>query len=81
VEGRTLYGDCERYVKEGPGGGHLSPWGPRWGNLEVVFFTGDFERQVKKALETNGGLLCWGLIKICKRRLWKWNIFLYVGAS
>jgi hypothetical protein len=26
-----------------------------------------------------GGLLCWGLIKICKRRLWKWNIFLYVG--
>jgi hypothetical protein len=21
-----------------------------------------------------GGLLCWGLIKICKRRLWKWNI-------
>jgi hypothetical protein len=28
-----------------------------------------------------GELLCWGLIKICKRRLWKWNIFLYVGAS
>jgi hypothetical protein len=22
-----------------------------------------------------------GLTKRCKRRLWKWNIFLYVGAS
>jgi tetrahydromethanopterin S-methyltransferase subunit D len=62
--------------------------------LEGGFFTGEFERQVKEgsgggpslsmgALRggPGGGLLYWGLIKICKRRLWKWNIFLYVGVS
>jgi hypothetical protein len=34
--------------KEGSGDGHLSPQGPRWGNLEGGFFTRDFERQVKE---------------------------------
>jgi hypothetical protein len=50
--------------------------------------------RLKKALETERlfllehcegnlelGLIYWALIQICKRRLWKWNIFLYVGAS
>jgi hypothetical protein len=68
--------------------------GPVRGTWRGDFFTRDFERQVKEgsgdgaslslgACEGNleGGLLCWGLIKICKRRLWKWNIVLYVGAS
>jgi hypothetical protein len=67
---------------------------PVGGTWREDFFTRDFERQVKKGSgdraslsvgavrgEHGGGLLYWGLIKICKRRLWKWNIFLYVGAS
>jgi hypothetical protein len=32
--GGFFTGDFERYVKEGSGDGHLSPWGPCWGNLE-----------------------------------------------
>jgi hypothetical protein len=32
--GGSFTGDFERYVKEGCGGGRLTPWGPHWGNLE-----------------------------------------------
>jgi hypothetical protein len=57
------------------------------------FFTGNFERQVKEGSgdgvslsvgalrgEPGSGASLLG-IKKCKRRLWKWNISLYVGAS
>jgi hypothetical protein len=42
--------------------------------MEGGSFTGDFEREVKEGSARGtwkGGLLYWGLIKICKRRLWK----------
>jgi hypothetical protein len=34
VEEGSFTRDLEGYVKEGSGDGHLSPWGPHWGNLE-----------------------------------------------
>jgi hypothetical protein len=53
-------------------------------------FTGDFERQVKEASgdgaslsvgalqgEPGRGVPLLGTYKVCNRRLWKWNIFLY----
>jgi hypothetical protein len=90
VVGGSFTGEFEKYVKEGSGGGHLSPWGCHWRD----FFTGDFERQVKEGSGDGASLSLGalrggpgrgapllGTLKIYKRRLWKWNIFLYVGAS
>jgi hypothetical protein len=38
MEWGSFTGDLEGYVKECSGDGHLSPWGPRWGNLEGGLF-------------------------------------------
>jgi hypothetical protein len=67
--------------------------GPIGGTWRGDFFTRDFERQVKEGSgdgvslsvgalrgEPGRGAPLLGTYKICKRRLWKWNIFLYVGA-
>jgi hypothetical protein len=45
--GCSLSGDPEGYVEEGCSDGHLSIGAPL-GNLEVVLFTGDFERWMRR---------------------------------
>jgi len=44
---RSFTRDPKGYVKEGSENEHLSPEGTPLENLEVVLFTGDFERQTK----------------------------------
>jgi hypothetical protein len=59
----TLFNrDSERYVKEGSGNAHLSPYGSRWGKLEGGSFTGDFERHVKEG-SGNGASLFMGALR------------------
>jgi hypothetical protein len=74
-------------VKEGSGDGHLSPRGPHLGKLEGSPFTEDFERWMKEGSRSvvslslslrepcegnlEGGLLYWGLWRICTGRLWR----------
>jgi hypothetical protein len=50
MEIKLFIGDFGRYVKEGPGNGHLSPQTPRWGTWWECSFTGDFEKPEKSAL-------------------------------
>jgi hypothetical protein len=56
VEWGSFTGDLEGYVKVGSGGGHLSPWGPCWGNLEGGIFTADSERHVREGFGRGAAL-------------------------
>ena len=38
-------GDSRRYVKEGPGNGHLSPWGPIRGPWKGVLLPGTLRNE------------------------------------
>jgi hypothetical protein len=89
-----LSGDFERNIKRALEVEHLSLHrGSVRGTWRRGFLSGDLERYVKRALamehlsscgrsvrETWRGVLFLGTLKNMQRGLWKWNIFLYVGA-
>jgi hypothetical protein len=83
LKGGSFTGDPGGSVKEGSGGGHLCPYGPRWGTWKGVLLLGTLGEVYRKVLETGisvhmgsagkpgRGLFYWGLWRKCKGRPWR----------